>query len=87
MFPLSSPSWFRKVPISKTGELTLPQIKKWVEMSPVLGATFYKRSGWEEGKNTKPIKELSFGAEFNESITWKNFTTFSKFFDLHCSLT
>ena len=43
-------------------------------------------SGREEGKNTRLIKELSLGAEFYVTIAWKNFTTFHKFFDLHCNL-
>ena len=52
-----------------------------------MGAPFYRGSGREEGKNTRLIKELSLGAEFYVTITWKNFTTFPKFFDLHYSLT
>ena len=61
--------------------------QKWVEMSPSVGAPFYRGSGREEGKNTRLITELSLGAAFCVTISWKNFTTFPKFVDLHCSLT
>ena len=57
---------------------------KWVLS---VGAPFYRESGREEGKNTRLTKELLLGAQFYVTITWKNFTTFPKFFDLHCSLT